>query len=102
MFGNISVKKALKFIASKKILLAVIVFGFFLSSHFALAEGYHSLVPIPGMVSKIPNNPDVFEYLGGLYKFLISAVGITAMGVIVIGGARYLTSVGKTLKEAVR
>lgn len=90
MFGNIPARKILKFITSKRILLAAIVLGFLLSSHLASAEGYRSLVKIPGM----PENPDVFEYLGGLYKFLISAIGVVAMGAIVIGGARYLTSVG--------
>lgn len=90
MFGNIPARKILKFITSKRILLAAIVLGFLLSSHLASAEGYRSLVKIPGM----PENPDVFEYLGGLYKFLMSAIGIVAMGAIVIGGARYLTSVG--------
>lgn len=90
MFGNIPARKILKFITSKRILLAAIVLGFLLSSHLASAEGYRSLVKIPGM----PENPDVFEYLGGLYKFLMSAIGVVAMGAIVIGGARYLTSVG--------
>lgn len=33
-------------------------------------------------------------YLSGLYNFLISVVGVVAMGAIVIGGARYLTSAG--------
>lgn len=82
----------LKNIFSKKIILfAGLVLGFLLYSNSALAQAaYNSLVKIPG----IGSNPGVTGYLGGLYAFLISVVGVVAMGAIVIGGARYLTSVG--------
>jgi len=48
------------------------------------------LVTIPG----ISSGAGVQVYLSGLYTFLISVVGVVAMGAIVIGGARYLTSAG--------
>lgn len=82
----------LKNFYSKKIILFVcLLFIFLLQTDSALAQAtYKSLVQIPGMVP----NPGVTGYLGGLYAFLISVVGVVAMGAIVIGGARYLTSVG--------
>lgn len=77
---------------SKKIIFFIsLILGLFLYSDSALAAAtYNSLVQIPLM----PANPSVFKYLNGLYTFLTGVVGIVAMGAIVIGGARYLTSAG--------
>lgn len=84
----------LKFFSkNKKIVLAGIVFllSLFFYSNSVLAQTtYNALVTIPG----IPPGAKVQVYLSGLYTFLISVVGIVAMGAIVIGGARYLTSAG--------
>lgn len=83
---------------TKKIFLISVAsfFGFLLYSNFALAAAtYNSLVEIPCLLPDgCSPNPSVTGYLSNLYSFLISAVGIVAMGAIVIGGARYLTSVG--------
>ncbi|MDP3057151.1 MAG: hypothetical protein Q8N37_01340 [bacterium] len=81
------------FSKNKKIVLASIIFllSLFFYSNSALAQTtYNALVTIPG----IPPGAKVQVYLSGLYTFLISVVGIVAMGAIVIGGARYLTSAG--------
>lgn len=81
------------FYQNKKIFLAgaIPILSLFLYSDSASAQAtYNALVTIPG----IPNGASVQVYLSGLYTFLISVVGIVAMGAIVIGGARYLTSAG--------
>jgi len=71
--------------------ISLIFFGsLFLFPDSASAEVYNSLVTIPGITS----GTGVTGYLSGLYNFLISVVGLVAMGAIVIGGARYLTSAG--------
>lgn len=80
----------LKNISKKNIVFFIILtLGLVLSPVFAFAQ-YNPLVSIPG----ITGSAGVTGYLGGLYSFLISVVGIVAMGAIVIGGARYLTSAG--------
>lgn len=81
------------FYQNKKIFLfgAIPILSLFLYSDSASAQAtYNALVTIPG----IPNGAGVTVYLSGLYTFLISVVGIVAMGAIVLGGARYLTSAG--------
>lgn len=56
----------------------------------ALAVDYQPLVSIPG----INAGASLKDYLSGLYNFLISIVGILAMGVIIYGGMRYIVSAG--------
>lgn len=83
----------IKFTWASKLFLvgAIFIFGLFLSLDSALAAAtYNALVTIPYM----PLNPNASDYLSGIYTFLTRVVGIVAMGAIVIGGARYLTSVG--------
>ncbi|MBU4580376.1 Ig-like domain-containing protein, partial [Patescibacteria group bacterium] len=82
----------LKNFYQKKIMFFIcLLLGLFLYSNSALAQAtYNALVTIPG----IRSGAGVQVYLSGLYTFLISVVGVVAMGAIVIGGARYLTSAG--------
>ena len=82
----------IKFNSTNKILImgAVFIFGIFLYSDSVLAQAvYNDLVTIPYMTGT-----SATDYLSGLYTFLTRVVGIVAMGAIVLGGARYLTSVG--------
>ncbi|NTW46042.1 MAG: hypothetical protein HGB18_03270 [Candidatus Moranbacteria bacterium] len=53
---------------------------------------YEPLEPIPGAedAAKLP------DYITGIYKFALWAVGIAAMFMITIGGGMYLTSAGNT------
>lgn len=79
------------FYRKSAIFFASLILGLFLYSNSVSAQAvYNSLVNIPGITS----GAGVTTYLSGLYTFLISVVGIVAMGAIIIGGARYLTSVG--------
>jgi len=55
------------------------------------ANYYKPLVQIPGMPT---GDVSLTQYLSTLYNFLISIVGILAMGVIIYGGMRYMTSAG--------
>jgi len=55
------------------------------------ANYYKPLVQIPGMPT---GDVSLTKYLSTLYNFLISIVGILAMGVIIYGGMRYMTSAG--------
>lgn len=81
----------LRIIIQRKMFLTILLFILFLLPDSASAQvDYKALVTIPG----ISDGAGVTDYLGGLYTFLISVVGVVAMGAIVIGGARYLTSAG--------
>jgi phosphatidylglycerophosphatase A len=83
--------------SQKKCLLTFVVallalFTSPIASYAADGFTYIPLEPIPGSetAAKMP------EYITGIYKFALWAVGIAAMFMITIGGAMYLTSAGNT------
>ena len=76
-------------------------FLFVVASGIALAEDIGLLVPIPGADQAITEVSGMAEYLVGMYKFGLAAVGILAMAMIMFGGFTYITGsatgmVGKT------
>ncbi len=84
-----------KLLGNKKIFLVLaVIFSSILmiSPAFAAPGDYTPLVKIPGVNA----NAGLFDYLSGIYSFLISIVGIMAMAVLVYGGMRYITSAGNT------
>lgn len=62
------------------------------TTHTTTAQVYQPLEPIPGAedAARLP------DYISGIYKFALWAVGIAAMFMITIGGGMYLTSAGNT------
>lgn len=60
----------------------------------ALAAGYVPLVQIPGLPTT--GTVDMSAYLVGIYNFLLSAVGIVAVFMLILGGMKYITAVGSS------
>ncbi len=92
------------------IALGMVLVGWAALTHYALAQPRSSAAPAPQAVIApeivIPNSPaenfvngifrvkDLANYLGLVYNFLISTVGILAAVMMMIGGFQYLTSGG--------
>ena len=90
-----------KLFASKTGLFLLIIAGLFLMNiNFAEAVEWKTITDLPGLPAGRPVTLDNFIIV--LYDFLLSAVGIAAMFMIVIGGFRYLTAAGNAaaLSEA--
>ncbi len=58
----------------------------------ANAADWTPLVKIPGLPQSGPITLN--QYLVGLYSFLLSIVGIIAVGMMILGGVRYITAAG--------
>ena len=90
-----------KLFAPKTGLFLLIIAGLFLMNiNFAEAVEWKTITDLPGLPAGKPVTLDNFIIV--LYDFLLSAVGIAAMFMIVIGGFRYLTAAGNAaaLSEA--
>ena len=90
-----------KLFAPKTGLFLLIIAGLFLMNiNFAEAVEWKTITDLPGLPAGRPVTLDNFIIV--LYDFLLSAVGIAAMFMIVIGGFRYLTAAGNAaaLSEA--
>jgi len=90
-----------KLFAPKTGLFLLIIAGLFLmNTNFAEAVEWKTITDLPGLPAGKPVTLDNFIIV--LYDFLLSAVGIAAMFMIVIGGFRYLTAAGNAaaLSEA--
>lgn len=89
---------AIKIFNNKKkifLILAVLILSVFIISPVLAAAGdYTPLVKIP----RIDPNAGLLVYLNGVYKFVISVVGILAMAVLIYGGMLYITSAGNTAR----
>jgi hypothetical protein len=94
-------KTKTKLIFQSIILLIIILpITVFLFSSLCHAQyDYTPLEPIPGFEATTGPGPDQFKnFVEGIYKFGIWAVGIAALLMITVGGFTYLTSAGNTAK----
>ena len=85
----------------KTVFLLLITAGLFLANiNLAEAVAWKTITDIPGLPAGTEASLDDFIIV--IYDFLLSAVGIAAMLMIVIGGFRYLTAAGNAaaLSEA--
>ena len=91
--GNLTTMFKQNFLTKKTGFLLLIIAGLFLMNiSFAEAVAWETITDIPGLPAG--SEVTLSDFIIVLYDFLLSAVGIAAMFMIVIGGFRYLTAAG--------
>ena len=89
------------FLTKKTGFLLLIIAGLFLTNiNFAEAVAWKTITDLPGLPAG--SEVTLSDFIIVLYNFMLSAVGIAAMFMIVVGGFRYLTAAGNaaSLSEA--
>ncbi len=76
----------------EKIFILFLVSSFLIPMYVSRAVDWTPFEQIPGLPSGVPITLN--QYLVGLYNFLLSIVGIIAVGMMILGGVRYITAAG--------
>lgn len=81
---------------SQKIYFIIFLLFFLLENNFVFAQGKPLEAPLPGG----PSTTQAFfpDYVKFIFQFILGIAGIIALGALISGGIRYLTSAGNPTK----